>query len=134
MGKTRLTLTGVGADAKVFDLVGELVVGRSAKVEVQIDGDLGSRQHARFYEEDGHWYVEDLGSRNGTLVNGTRVTTSGPSTPRCGTPSRDRPNSRGPSPWASSIASSKITVVRGEKQCEYCPSDVRLRKVLKKRP
>jgi adenylate cyclase len=72
----KLTLTGVGATPQVFDLAGEVVVGRSGSATVQIDGDLVSRRHARFYEEDGRWYVEDLGSRNGTLVNGERATTS----------------------------------------------------------
>jgi adenylate cyclase len=76
VAKAKLTLTGVGKDAAVFDLSGEFIVGRSVKAQIQIDGDLVSRQHARFYEEDGRWYVEDLESRNGTLVNGQRVTTA----------------------------------------------------------
>jgi adenylate cyclase len=76
VSKSKLTLTGVGKDAQVFDLVGEFIVGRSVKAQIQIDGDLVSRQHARFYEEDGRWYVQDLQSRNGTLVNGQRITTA----------------------------------------------------------
>jgi adenylate cyclase len=72
----KLTLTGVGAAPQVFDLVGEIVVGRSGQAAIQIDGDLVSRRHARFYEEGGRWCVEDLGSRNGTLVNGERAATS----------------------------------------------------------
>ena len=47
MGKAKLTLTGVGAEAAVFDLVGETIVGRSVKAQIQIDGDLVSRQHAQ---------------------------------------------------------------------------------------
>lgn len=76
MSKARLTLTGVGTEPTVFELVGETIVGRSIKADIQIDGDLVSRQHARFYEEDGRWYVQDMESRNGTLLNGTRITTS----------------------------------------------------------
>jgi len=72
----KLILTGVGADPQVFDLAGEVVVGRGGQATIQIEGDLVSRRHARFYEEDGRWYVEDLKSRNGTLLNGERVTTS----------------------------------------------------------
>lgn len=76
MAKAKLTLTGVGPQPVVFDLVGEFIVGRSIKAQIQIDGDLVSRQHARFYEEDNRWYVEDLSSRNGTLVNGAKITTA----------------------------------------------------------
>ena len=76
MGKSKLTLTGVGQDPKIFDLEGEVIVGRSMKATIQIDGDLVSRQHARFFEQDGRWMVEDLGSRNGTLLNGNRITTA----------------------------------------------------------
>ncbi len=71
----KLTLTGVGTAAQVFDLVGEVVVGRWKEAPILIDGELVSRRHARFFEEDGRWYVEDLGSRNGTLVNGEKITT-----------------------------------------------------------
>ena len=35
-----------------------------------------SRRHARFFEQDGRTWVEDLGSTNGILVNGQRVTKS----------------------------------------------------------
>lgn len=76
MSKAKLTLTGVGPEPTVLDLAGETIVGRSIKAHIQIDGDLVSRQHARFYEEDGRWYVEDLDSRNGTLLNGNKVKTS----------------------------------------------------------
>ena len=32
-----------------------------------------SRKHARFWFEDGEWFVEDLGSSNGTYVNNRRI-------------------------------------------------------------
>lgn len=37
-----------------------------------------SRQHARFTFRDGEWYLEDLGSMNGTLVNGKRIAPNNP--------------------------------------------------------
>lgn len=50
-----------------------LVLGRSTQATVPIsDGSL-SRRHARLFERDGLWYVEDLGSRNATLLNGSVV-------------------------------------------------------------
>lgn len=38
-----------------------------------LDDDFTSGQHARFQTVRGLWYVEDLGSRNGTLLNGRHV-------------------------------------------------------------
>jgi hypothetical protein len=51
-------------------------VGRGGQNDVPLDGDdFTSARHARFESRrDGVW-VEDLGSTNGTFVNGARVTT-----------------------------------------------------------
>jgi hypothetical protein len=53
-----------------------VAIGRGGQNEVPLDGDeFASAQHARFEpREDGLW-VEDVGSTNGTFVNGARVTT-----------------------------------------------------------
>jgi sigma-B regulation protein RsbU (phosphoserine phosphatase) len=47
-----------------------LVVGRSSKAGLVLSDRFLSRQHARFYREGEGWMVEDLGSRNTTLLNG----------------------------------------------------------------
>src|SRR5512139_3914639 len=47
-----------------------LVVGRSSKADLILSDRFLSRQHARFYREGEVWIVEDLGSRNTTLLNG----------------------------------------------------------------
>jgi len=53
-----------------------VAIGRGGQNEVPLDGDdFASAQHARFEaKRDGLW-VEDIGSTNGTFVNGARVTT-----------------------------------------------------------
>lgn len=53
-----------------------VAIGRGGQNEVPLDGDeFASAQHARFDpRRDGVW-VEDVGSTNGTFVNGARVTT-----------------------------------------------------------
>jgi 3-deoxy-7-phosphoheptulonate synthase len=51
-----------------------IVVGRSSSCDLRIDEQGVSRQHVRFTRsQDGHYFVEDLQSSNGTLVNGRRI-------------------------------------------------------------
>lgn len=51
-----------------------LEIGRSETAGVALRDSEVSRRHARFATHDGIVYVEDLGSRNGTFLNGRRVT------------------------------------------------------------
>ena len=48
-------------------------LGRIAGNAIQIDVPEASRRHCAFTEEQGTWWIEDLGSSNGTLVNGRRI-------------------------------------------------------------
>lgn len=50
-----------------------LVVGRSSEVDVSIDDVKLSRRHVRLTQQEGRYYVEDLGSRNGTFLNNRRL-------------------------------------------------------------
>jgi len=54
-----------------------LVVGRSSKADLVLSDRFLSRQHARFYREGDGWMVEDLGSRNTTLLNGRPLAVPG---------------------------------------------------------
>ncbi len=49
------------------------IAGRSSEADLVLADDAVSRKHARFYVERRRTWVRDLGSRNGTLVNGTPV-------------------------------------------------------------
>lgn len=49
-------------------------LGRTSDNEIQLKIPEASRQHCRFTEEQGSWFIEDLGSSNGTKVNGRKVT------------------------------------------------------------
>jgi ABC transport system ATP-binding/permease protein len=51
----------------------ELVIGREAGVEIQIDSPGVSRRHAHLYQRDDGCWLEDLGSSNGTFLNGQRL-------------------------------------------------------------
>lgn len=47
--------------------------GRLPECEVRLESTGVSREHAELYRERGAWRVRDLGSRNGTRVNGEKV-------------------------------------------------------------
>ena len=51
-------------------VVDHLIIGRSRSADLQIDDAQVSRQHTRIFRSGGRWFVEDLGSRNGTALNG----------------------------------------------------------------
>jgi len=63
---------GPGAGLE-FELSGALVVGRDENAGVVIEDPEASRRHASFSLEGDSVMVEDLGSTNGTFVNGERL-------------------------------------------------------------
>ena len=69
---------GVGTSTRVVELPdrAQFTIGRSRSASVRIDSDQVSRLHARFVRRGAELFVEDAGSRNGTWVNGERITGS----------------------------------------------------------
>jgi DNA-binding winged helix-turn-helix (wHTH) protein len=62
-------------DGRVIELLpGENLVGRSVECAVRLDSTDVSRRHARIVVQDDQATLEDLGSTNGTFVNGVRLT------------------------------------------------------------
>ncbi len=49
------------------------IAGRSTEVDLILADDAVSRKHVRFYPARGHMWMRDLGSRNGTIINGKTV-------------------------------------------------------------
>lgn len=49
------------------------VIGRGSSVDLDLDADKASRNHARIFWQAGKAWLEDLGSSNGTLLNGEAV-------------------------------------------------------------
>ncbi len=71
-----LRLHVVPAQGEPFDhpLEGDsIVVGRSSQCDLTIADRFLSRLHSRVFRQESGWSIEDLGSRNGTLVNGRAV-------------------------------------------------------------
>jgi pSer/pThr/pTyr-binding forkhead associated (FHA) protein len=63
---------GLNAGAS-FTLNGGVTIGRSPQTDIPIDDRFASGRHARIYERDGFAYLEDMGSTNGTYLNGKRL-------------------------------------------------------------
>jgi len=60
---TRVALTGK-----------PILIGRANDSTLVLTDDYASTRHARISETNGVWYLEDLGSTNGTYVGHTKVT------------------------------------------------------------
>ena len=52
---------------------GEYVIGRRSDCQIFVPDMRVSRQHARLWRHGEGWSLEDLGSNNGTYINGVRL-------------------------------------------------------------
>ena len=64
------------ADGKTVETpVGDsAVLGRASSCDLQVPDERASRRHARVYRQRSDYFVKDLGSKNGTRLNGRHVT------------------------------------------------------------
>lgn len=74
-----LTVLQGGEPGRRYELEGERwVLGRSPECDVVLDVAAISRRHVILTEETGGFFVQDLGSRNGTYINSQRVVDRAP--------------------------------------------------------
>ncbi len=62
-----------GMRGREFLVSGDTVIGRAPGCAIVLSDDYVSSRHARIVERGGRVWVEDLGSTNGTLLNGRPV-------------------------------------------------------------
>jgi hypothetical protein len=67
----RVTLAFGGRSAEIAKP--RVVLGRSKEADVRVPDENVSRRHAELRQEDGEYWIVDLGSMNGTVVKGRRV-------------------------------------------------------------
>lgn len=73
-GPSTLTVQGSGDERpRTVRLAASMTVGRAPECELRLDDTYASQQHARLYAKNDAWFVEDLGSTNGTFVNDQKL-------------------------------------------------------------
>lgn len=61
-----------GASMRLGDL--PVTIGRATDIEVSLNDDYASGRHARLFPQGSHWFLEDMGSTNGTFIGSQRLT------------------------------------------------------------
>src|SRR5689334_18735086 len=51
----------------------EIIIGRSSDLDMVLVEDMVSRRHAKISSTDAEVYIQDMGSTNGTFVNGEKI-------------------------------------------------------------
>jgi hypothetical protein len=59
-----------------FDVGSGATLGRSNGADINVDDPFASSAHARIFQRGDYMYVEDMGSTNGTYVNGRQIRTA----------------------------------------------------------
>jgi FHA domain/Domain of unknown function (DUF1707) len=68
-------------DVRLPPAPGRYVIGRDTACDLRLTNDSVSRRHAMLTSVDGNWMVVDLGSTNGTRINGWRLQVQTPLRP-----------------------------------------------------
>src|SRR3989442_8588190 len=68
-----VTLKGPNASREFTLDQDSMVIGRQTDSAICLESQAVSRHHARIVCQDGLFFIEDLGSSNGTYINGARI-------------------------------------------------------------
>ncbi|MCM3534972.1 Forkhead associated (FHA) domain, binds pSer, pThr, pTyr [Cellulosimicrobium aquatile] len=73
-GPSRLVVTAGPLTGTTIPLTtSSILIGRAPSCTLVLDDDYSSSRHARIFPQHGSWFVEDLGSTNGTYVEDQRI-------------------------------------------------------------
>lgn len=76
---SKLVVTEGPLTGRTIDLGGQpLLIGRAQDAGLVLEDDYASGRHARLFPQGSRWFLEDLGSTNGTFVQGNQLTRTMP--------------------------------------------------------
>ncbi len=82
---TRLVVVAGPLQGTSLPLTGSsILIGRSPGSTLVLDDDYSSSRHARIFPQGGQWFVEDLGSTNGTFIGDQQISGIVPLAPGVG--------------------------------------------------
>ncbi len=82
MPPRRLVVTEGPLTGTVLDLAASpILLGRAQEATLVLEDDYASGRHARLFPQGSRWFIEDLGSTNGTYLAGTQLTRALPVEP-----------------------------------------------------
>jgi hypothetical protein len=73
-GQAKIVVLDGKFSGKTFILEKPLILGRHPEIEGRIPDGKVSREHSKVFRQGGDYYIVDLNSRNGTLVNDAPIT------------------------------------------------------------
>ncbi len=78
----RLIVTEGPLTGTTLDLAASpILLGRAQEATLVLEDDYASGRHARLFPQGSRWFIEDLGSTNGTYLAGTQLTRALPVEP-----------------------------------------------------
>jgi hypothetical protein len=78
----RLVVTEGPLSGTSLDLAASpVLLGRAQEATLVLEDDYASGRHARLFPQGSRWFIEDLGSTNGTYLGGTQLTRALPVEP-----------------------------------------------------
>jgi|SRR5215210_2908632 pSer/pThr/pTyr-binding forkhead associated (FHA) protein len=69
-----LVVDGANSGEKADLAKAPILIGRGSDAAIRLDDDYVSTRHARIASSGDQWFVEDLGSTNGTYIGSARIT------------------------------------------------------------